>query len=159
MNNHASTTSAKLGLSALAGLSLLGALTGCSMSAKATDTGADSTASSPAASDSSTVSTSSASSYKDGTYSEIGHYDSPAGNASITVAVTLASGVVTKVKVTPHATNPTAKIFQGEFVDGISAVVVGKKIDSLNVSKVSGSSLTSTGFNEAIGKIKTDASA
>lgn len=177
MKNHASSATAKFGLAALAGLSLLGAVTGCTSTA-ATNAGDDSTVSSPAASPpaastpaapSPSASSPSASSpsasgttapsgtLKDGKYSEIGHYESPAGNASITVAVTLVSGVITKVKVTPHSTDPTAKIYQGQFAGGIAAVVVGKKIGSINVSRVSGSSLTSAGFNQAIHKIKTDA--
>lgn len=177
MKNYASSATAKFGLAALAGLSLLGAVTGCT-STQATNAGDDSTVSSPAASapaktspaatppaatspaatsPAATGTPASGGTLKDGAYSEIGHYESPAGNESITVAVTLVSGVITKVTVTPHATDPTTKIYQGQFVDGVAAVVVGKKIDSINVSRVSGSSLTSAGFNEAIHKIKTDA--
>ena len=97
--------------------------------------------------------------YKDGTYTESGSYQSPAGSSSVKVTITLASDVVTDVKVTGDATDPTAKQHQSEFIGGISSVVVGKKIDNLKVSRVSGSSLTSQGFNAALAKIKTDARA
>jgi hypothetical protein len=40
------------------------------------------------------------------------------------------------------------------FESGIGAVVVGKNINTLNVSRVAGSSLTSMGFNDALTKIK-----
>ncbi len=45
----------------------------------------------------------------------------------------------------------------GKFAGGISDVVVGKNINDIDVDKVSGSSLTSGGFNEAIEKIKQEA--
>ena len=49
--------------------------------------------------------------------------------------------------------------YQGKFAGGISNVVVGKNIDEIEVDKVSGSSLTSGGFNEAIEQIKQEAQA
>ncbi|NED66077.1 calcium-binding protein, partial [Streptomyces sp. SID10244] len=56
-------------------------------------------------------------------------------------------------------TKGTSKEFQGKFASGVDALVVGKNIDDLDVHKVSGSSLTSTGFNDAIDQIKTEAQA
>ncbi len=52
-----------------------------------------------------------------------------------------------------------AKQHQGEFIAGISDVVVGKDIDTIKVDKVGGSSLTSGGFNKAVEEIKADAAA
>jgi hypothetical protein len=75
------------------------------------------------------------------------------------VSLTLASGVVTAVKTTTSGTSPDEVHYQGEFNSGISAAVVGKKIDELSVDKVGGSSLTSDGFNTALDKIKTEAAA
>lgn len=98
-------------------------------------------------------------SYTDGTYTEEGSYLSPAGEQTVTVRVTLADDRVTAITVTPHAVDPTAKEYQGKFVNGVTAVVVGKDIDELNVSRVAGSSLTSGGFNKAIEAIKSDAKA
>src|SRR3990170_1746096 len=65
--------------------------------------------------------------------------------------------IVTAVTVTSNATNPNSVRFQGEFVDGIAAEVVGVDIDELSVDKVAGSSLTSDGFNDAIEQIKAEA--
>jgi uncharacterized protein with FMN-binding domain len=96
-------------------------------------------------------------SYKDGTYSADGSYNAPSGTESITVEVTLAGDKITDITVTPHATDPTAKGHQAEFVGGIADQVVGKDIDTLNVTKVSGSSLTSGGFKIAIAAIKEQA--
>ncbi|CAN5390051.1 hypothetical protein BH09ACT1_BH09ACT1_28160 [soil metagenome] len=145
----------KFALSTVAGLSLLGTLAGCSSTTTAATTDDSSASSSDSGSSSSSSSTGT---YKDGSYTEEGSYQSPAGNDSIKVEVTLKSNVVTAVTVTGEATNPTAKEYQSDFISGIQSVVVGKKIDDLNVSKVAGSSLTSTGFNAAIEKIKSDAS-
>jgi uncharacterized protein with FMN-binding domain len=95
--------------------------------------------------------------YKDGTYTADGSYQAPSGTESITVELTLADDKVTDITVTPHATDPTAKGHQAEFVGGIADQVVGKDIDTLNVTKVSGSSLTSGGFKIAIAAIKEQA--
>jgi uncharacterized protein with FMN-binding domain len=75
------------------------------------------------------------------------------------VTLTLANGAVSDVKITPHPSNPNTKKFQGEFSGGISSQIVGKKLDEIKVSKVAGSSLTSGGFNQAVEKIKADATA
>lgn len=123
-----------------AGLGLVGALGGCAAStADAVGGGSGS--------------------YTDGTYTEDGSYLSPAGEQTVTVKVTLASDTVTAISVTPHAVDPTAKRYQAMFVDGVAAIVVGKDIDSLQVSRVAGSSLTSGGFNKAIAAIEADAKA
>ncbi|MFF2344184.1 FMN-binding protein [Pseudarthrobacter sp. NPDC058119] len=95
--------------------------------------------------------------YKDGTYSADGNYVSPNGTETVGVQVTLAAGKVTDVKITQHPSNPNTRKFQGQFAGGIAAQVVGRNIDELNVSKVSGSSLTSGGFNQALAKIKAEA--
>ena len=101
----------------------------------------------------------SATAYKDGDYDAEASYSNPAGPSKVKVALTLADNKITKITVTPEAENSTSKQFQTKFASGISDAVVGKSIDELNVSKVSGSSLTSTGFNAAIDDIKADAKA
>jgi uncharacterized protein with FMN-binding domain len=135
-----------------AGLGLVGALAGCSTGSSGSSSGDSADTSNDSGSSAST-----SASYKDGSYTEDGNYTSPGGPQSVTVKLTLADDKVTAVTVTGHATDPTAKSYQKQFVDGISAVVVGKDIDSLNVSRVAGSSLTSGGFNDALKAIKADA--
>lgn len=145
-------------ITVLAGLSLVGTLAACSSSAAdgeptATTPEPQSTSS---ATDSPTPGTASGT-YKDGTYDATGTYQSPNGTETIGVELTLADDVVTEVTVTTHPTNPNTKRFQGEFADGIAAVIVGKNIDELKVDKVAGSSLTSGGFNDALSQIKAEA--
>lgn len=153
----------KTAVTALAGLSLLGFVTGC-----ATDASSADAASTPAATLQSTTeatpdaaaSTGAAtgsSAYTDGEYSAEGQYTSPGGKETVGVSLTLADDVITAVTVTPESDNPNGKKYQGEFADGIAAVVVGKSIDDIEVSKVAGSSLTSGGFNDAVEQIKADA--
>ena len=145
----------------LAGMSLIGTVAGCAPSAQAP--AAQSSAASTGSANSSApiastgASTSAASGYKDGTYSADGNYVSPNGTETVGVELTLAGGTVSDVNITQHPSNPNTRKFQGEFAGGIKAQIVGKKLDELNVSKVAGSSLTSGGFNEAVGKIKSEA--
>lgn len=97
-------------------------------------------------------------SYKDGTYSATGTYVSPGGQQSIGVTVTLESGKVTALELDRSHTKGTSATFQGKFASGINDLVIGKSIDDLDdISKVSGSSLTSGGFKKAIAQIKEDA--
>lgn len=138
----------------VAGFGIATALAGCSTANTSSVGSASSIA--PTAGEANTAANTGT--YKDGTYSEDGSYISPAGKQSVTVKLTLAANKVTAVTVTGHATDPTAKGYQSQFVSGISDVVVGKDIDTLNVSRVAGSSLTSGGFNAALKAIKADAS-
>ena len=77
--------------------------------------------------------------------------------SSIGVSVTLVDGVITAVTVTPRATDPTSLDYQTRFAQAIPALVVGRNIDEVNLSKVAGSSGTPDGFNAAIQQIKTQA--
>jgi uncharacterized protein with FMN-binding domain len=126
---------------AFALLTMAGTLAGCS-AATGGSTPEDSTPTGP---------------FTDGTYTETGSYQAPSGTESVKVTLTLKDDVITAVEVESLATNPQASLHQGEFVDGISDVVLGKKLTEIKVDKVGGSSLTSTGFNAAVKKIKVDA--
>ncbi|MEE3849244.1 FMN-binding protein [Gordonia sp. LSe1-13] len=97
--------------------------------------------------------------YADGEYSATGEYVSPGGPQEVGVTVTLANSVVTAVSVDTSQTQGTSKEFQDKFAGGIDEIVVGQNIDELDVDKVSGSSLTSGGFNDAIEQIKSEAQA
>ncbi|MWV50529.1 FMN-binding protein [Rathayibacter sp. VKM Ac-2803] len=160
------TTPARYALTLLAGAGTLAALAACSSTATAgtdtaeeTTTPAATTESTAAATDDSTAAATGDSAYADGTYDAEGSYTSPGGNESVGVSITLEGGVVTAVTVTPESENPTGEQYQERFASGISGEVVGKSLDELDVTKVSGSSLTSGGFNEAVETIKADAAA
>ena len=101
--------------------------------------------------------TSSDHSYRDGDYTADGTYSAPSGTETISVELSLEDDVVVFVEVTPHATDGNQKKFQNQFAEGIVAEVVGKDIDELSVTRVAGSSLTSSGFNGALEAIKAEA--
>ncbi|HEX8350091.1 MAG TPA: hypothetical protein VF598_09010 [Hymenobacter sp.] len=97
------------------------------------------------------------STYKDGTYTADANYQSPGGAEDITVKLTLAGGTVTASEVTTSPSEREAEEYQSMFKQNYKEQVVGKSIDSINLSRVSGSSLTSGGFNDAVDKIKQQA--
>lgn len=101
--------------------------------------------------------TASPSSYKDGTYSAVGNYSSPGGAESLSVTLTLKNDIVTDAQVTAEATQPESKRYQDRFIGGFKQFVVGKNISQVSVGKVSGSSLTPKGFNDAVSQIKVQA--
>ena len=76
---------------------------------------------------------------------------------TISVTLTLADGVVEGVEVTGDPQARETVQYQGQFIDGIAAVVTGVPIDELKVDRVAGSSLTSGGFNQAVEEIKAQA--
>lgn len=171
----------------LAGWTLLGALStgivACS-STPATTAGATSTAapastssaaapatssaaaSSAAASSAAPASTSAESSaaaaateYKDGTYTATGSYQSPGGEESVEITLTIAGDTITDATGKSNATRPQSVEYQGQFLSNFAGQIVGKNVDQVSLSKVAGSSLTSGGFNQALQTIKTDAKA
>lgn len=97
--------------------------------------------------------------YKDGSYNVEGDYMSPGGAEHIGVTVTIKDDVVVDSAVTAEATLPISKRFQMDFANGYKQFVTGKKLSDINLSEVSGASLTSQGFNDALAKIKARAQA
>lgn len=126
---------------------------------QATTTASTANSSTTSATPSSADDTSSDASFKDGSYTATGAYESPGGNEHITVHVTLASGVVTATSATSGAGDPEAHEYQSMFIGGFKSQVVGKRIADVHLSRVSGSSLTSQGFNDAISQIENQAKA
>lgn len=93
--------------------------------------------------------------YKNGSFSANGSYRTPGGTETISVSVTLKDDVITSVSVTGNGRGDSAE-YQSMFKSGVSSLTVGKDIDDVKLSRVSGSSLTSTGFNSALDTIKTE---
>lgn len=99
------------------------------------------------------------SAYADGTYTADGSYATPESVETVSVTITLEDDVVTAVTVEGEPSNRESSDYQSQFIGSIADQVVGVNLDDLSVSRVAGSSLTSTGFNEAIETIKSEASA
>ncbi len=101
----------------------------------------------------------STSTFKDGSYSAVGNYNSPGGAEEIGVTVTVKDDVITDATVKVMATRPASKNWQTTVSSNIKSAVVGKKLNDVVLDKVSGSSLTPKGWNDAISKISSQARA
>ena len=95
--------------------------------------------------------------YADGTYTKVGSYQSPGGNETVTVTVTVKDEMIQSVNVVKGTDNETSERFQELFIDGIGSAVVGKNLSDVKVGVVNGSSLTGDGFNKAIEEIRVSA--
>lgn len=96
--------------------------------------------------------------YKNGTYTAMGNYFSPAGPESINVSITISNDVVTSSSVTPLAQDGRSMGYQEMFINAYKQYVIGKNIDSIDlVGDISGSSLTPKAFDNALNTIKQDA--
>lgn len=122
----------------------------------AASTASQSTNTSQSSSDTSAVK-SATGTYKDGTYSATGSYNSPGGNERIAVELTIKDGKVTSASATSRAVSPTGSQYQKQFIGGFKSEVVGRNVDDVELTTVSGSSLTPQGFNDAIDQIKQQA--
>lgn len=141
-------------LSAAAGLALLGTA-GCGSAGTADGTATDTGSSCPSPAAAAEPGTGE---YQDGEYTATGCYVPPSSTREeVTVTLTLSGGTVTAVDVSTSGTHPTSKRYQAEFTDGVQEQVVGKPLDELDVHKIAGSSLTSSGFNKALEIIKGEA--
>lgn len=139
---------------ALVGISATATIAGCA----ATDTETGSIPSPPASStgDAASGSPSHQGPYEDGEYTVDGAYGTR--GSSIGVAITLEDDAITSVDVTPHATDETSLALQRRFAEAVPALVVGRDIDDVSLDRVAGNSHTPAGFNDALEKIKADAS-
>lgn len=99
--------------------------------------------------------------FRPGEYEAIGSYTTPDGRTQkIEVEVDLAAdGTITDLDADGQAEGGNSEQYQKKFESGIDQQVVGRKITELDVDKVSGSSLTSGGFNSAIKQIISQAQA
>ena len=120
--------------------------------ADTSDTANDTTDSANSAADSSAT-------FKDGTYTATGSYQTPGGQESIDLTVTLSGNTITDAKVVQNASGGEAAEYQSKFGSGYRSLVVGKKITDVSLTRVAGSSLTPVGFNNAIEDIENQAKA
>ena len=105
----------------------------------------------------STVNETNLASYEDGTYRAIGSYFSPGGQATVELTVTLENGVITSTELATGSAPGESQVYIDQFIDGYEVEVIGKEIETVQLSRVAGASLTSIGFNDALDQIKDDA--
>lgn len=97
--------------------------------------------------------------YKDGSYKATGSYRTPESTETIDVAITVQHGVVTSSSVAQVPQDRSSEYYQKDFANNYKTFVEGRSLDSINLNRVSGSSLTSGGFNKALAEIKKQAKA
>ena len=97
--------------------------------------------------------------YKDGQYTASASYEAPGETESITISVTLTANIITGTSAKSGSNSPVSSLYQQQFIAGYKQQIVGKNINSVKLSRISGSSLTSQGFNEALTQIKKQAQA
>lgn len=104
-----------------------------------------------------TKNSASAYAYKNGTYTAIGSYMSPGGYDQIGVTLTIKNDLVTNSSVNLMPGDNTSARYQQTFADNYQQYVVGQNISGLNLGKISRSSLTPQGFNDALNQIRSQA--
>ncbi len=98
------------------------------------------------------------SAYVDGEYSVEGNYQSPAGPEMIGVDLTLEGDTVVALSVEVKSSHEVSQKYQTLFSEGVGSEIVGKKLSEIeDLGPVNGSSLSPKGFNDALAKIKEQA--
>lgn len=113
----------------------------------------------PTDTSSSSMPTATSSGYKDGTYTASSDYFVPDGDESIKVTLTVKGGVVTDSQIANSESDPESASYQEDFASSYKGYVVGKKLNTIQLSYVAGASDTTQGFNNALTKIESQAQA
>lgn len=98
-----------------------------------------------------------ATTYRNGLYSTEVNYRTPAGMYKMDVSLTLSNDTITNSNIS-FDTAASKSDYSGDFAGGYENEVIGKDLDTVDLSRVGGASLTSKAFNSAIATIKTKAS-
>ena len=153
MKHHILTRAA---LGAAASLAVIAPLAACS-GQNAPTSSSSPEATSPASTPSS-GGTSSSAAYSDGTYTARGVYGGAPSYMDFTV--TLEGGVITDVtsELMPD-NNDSSRGYQERFAAAVPDEVEGASIDGLEVGVIAGASGCADGFNDALDKIRDEASA
>ncbi len=90
----------------------------------------------------------------DGTYSKDVSYNYHSGQDTVEISLTVQNDVVTAVSVKGLNTDPMSTRIIGNFNAALPDLVVGKKINELNLPhNVAGSSLTNAAFQQYVGQL------
>jgi hypothetical protein len=101
--------------------------------------------------------TTAAADYKDGSYETQVTYQTPKRDEyGVAVSLTLTKDIVTDIKVA-YSNGAEKDPNAAKFEAAHKTEVIGKDIDTLNLSRVGGASLTTAAFNNALVNIKADA--
>jgi len=87
-------------------------------------------------------------------YSAIVNYFPEGKNESISVSLTLNSSIITEVTTVHSKNDGKSRMYQTAFESEIQPHVVGKDINTLNITRIAGASFTTDAFLQAVQKIK-----
>jgi uncharacterized protein with FMN-binding domain len=131
-------------------------LAGCSSTDTGTQPPSSGSSNTPPASSSRSGTSISGSEYEDGTYTVRGIYGG--APSYMTITVTLGDHTITDVTVEPMPeNNDTSRGYQERFAAAVPDEVIGKSLDEAEVGIVAGASGCADGFNDAIAKIRDQA--
>jgi uncharacterized protein with FMN-binding domain len=99
------------------------------------------------------------STYKGGTYTASADYSVPRDTNTIGVTLTVKNGLITTVSTQDSYGDRESERYISNFKSSISQAIVGKSLQAAGVSRLSGASETSTGFNTALQAILSQAKA
>lgn len=114
---------------------------------------------SPTTTTPSVTTTTSTTTNTDGTYAATGSYGTPGGVNSIDLSVTIKDGVVTSASASTTPPDRESKEYDQRFLSAYKSYIIGKNVNQISLSRVSGASLTTEGFDSAIQKIANQAKA
>jgi outer membrane biosynthesis protein TonB len=95
--------------------------------------------------------------YTNGTYSARKSYRTPDGTYEMNVSVTVQNDKVTDSSLS-FDSRGAGSGYSKRFTSGYQSQVIGKDLGSINLSRVSGASLTTNAYNSALADIKSQAS-
>ncbi|MEY2664939.1 MAG: hypothetical protein RLZZ480_44 [Candidatus Parcubacteria bacterium] len=96
------------------------------------------------------------STYTDGTYRTSSTYRTPGGTYTMDVGITVQNDTITAS--TLSFSKGGGDGYSKRFSGGYQSVIVGQSLDSANLSRVGGASLTTRAFNSALDSIRSQAS-
>lgn len=98
-----------------------------------------------------------ASSFKDGTYSASVNYIAHRHNESIQVTLKIKDNIISSSELEQSMSDRESQQYQTEFEQLYKSRVVGKKLDQVSISRIAGASDTSEAFMTAVRQIQNKA--
>ena len=91
----------------------------------------------------------------DGNYEQNVTYSSPAGDDIVDISISVLNNTITSVSLKPTHAAPISENFIKNYNQSIQSLVVGKKIDQINLPhNVAGSSLTNAAFKQYLSQLE-----
>ena len=89
------------------------------------------------------------------TYTTTVEYDVPEGTESNSFSLVIKDGIISSIEVGITTNSKASLKYQQDFAKNIDSLVVGQKISELkSIDRVSGASVTTTAFNDALLKLQ-----